>query len=50
MKSVLVILNYNDGKNTCALAKKVKSFPSLSHILLVDNCSTDQSLSFMKSL
>lgn len=50
MKTVLVILNYNDGKNACALAKKVKNFPSLSHVLLVDNCSTDQSLSLMESI
>lgn len=50
MKSVLVILNYNDGKNTCALAKKVKNYPCLSHIVLVDNCSRDHSLSSMKSI
>lgn len=48
--SAIIILNYNDGANTKKLAEHIKSHETFSHIILVDNCSTDDSFSVMKSL
>ncbi len=39
----LVILNYNDPERTLSLARKAASYGELDHIVIVDNCSTDDS-------
>lgn len=42
-KAVLVILNYNDANTAIKLADKVKDYDCLERIILVDNCSPDDS-------
>lgn len=42
-KSVLVILNYNDFDMCRRLLEKVKAYTVFDKIILVDNCSTDDS-------
>lgn len=44
-----VILNYNDSKLTIELAKKISSFETINHVLIVDNCSEDDSYETMKN-
>lgn len=39
-----VILNYNDVFTTIKLVESIKNFPLLNFIVVVDNCSTDDSL------
>ena len=48
--SAIIILNYNDGTNTKKLAESIKSYDTFTHIVLVDNCSTDDSFLTMKSI
>ncbi|MGX9367330.1 glycosyltransferase family 2 protein [Desulfoplanes sp. PS50] len=43
MKTAIVILNYNDAVTTMSLVSSIKNYRSLNHIVIVDNCSTDQS-------
>ncbi|MCK8061253.1 MULTISPECIES: glycosyltransferase family 2 protein [unclassified Fusibacter] len=38
-----IILNYNDSENTINLLKNIKDFNSIDNIIIVDNCSTDDS-------
>lgn len=38
-----VILNYNDSVNTLSLLDEIKDYPALDKIILVDNCSSDDS-------
>ena len=40
-----VILNYNDAVTTIELINLLESYSVLSHIIVVDNCSTDDSIS-----
>jgi GT2 family glycosyltransferase len=47
--AAIIILNYNDGSNTLALAKKIENYSSFSKIILVDNCSTDDSFEKMNT-
>ena len=39
----LIILNYNSSKLTKSLAKHLLEFGKEFHIIVVDNCSTDES-------
>ncbi len=48
MNSVIIILNYNDGVRSAALAEKICPYSSLGHIILVDNHSTDDSPAVLK--
>lgn len=41
MKTGLVIVNYNDYKNTINLAKEASKLTSIDEIVIVDNASTD---------
>lgn len=50
MNTSIIILNYNDGERTAALVKKVKGYVLFDHIIVVDNCSTDNSLTILKAL
>ena len=45
-----IILNYNDADNTSSLINKVKDYSSIEHIIVVDNCSTDDSLRMLSFL
>ena len=48
MKIACVIVNYNDAKKTIALLKQNCDYKSLNHIIIVDNCSTDNSYASLK--
>lgn len=39
-----VVLNYNDAPTTISLVKSIKDYALLDYIVVVDNCSTDNSL------
>lgn len=43
MKAGIVILNYNDAASVVKLADSITGYASLGHIVIVDNCSTDDS-------
>lgn len=38
-----LILNYNDSDTVCKLVEKIKNYKVFKYILIVDNCSTDNS-------
>ena len=46
----VVILNYNDGELTKNYAEKLSSMKIVDKIVVVDNCSTDNSKSYLNSL
>ncbi|MBE6119037.1 MAG: glycosyltransferase family 2 protein [Erysipelotrichaceae bacterium] len=48
MKIGCVILNYNDSTTTINLLNKIKSFHLLNRIIVVDNCSKDNSYQELK--
>lgn len=43
MTAGIVILNYNDNASTITLADSIKDYGSLERVLIVDNCSSDNS-------
>ncbi len=43
MNTALIVLNYNDADRTRTLVQSVSEYRSISHIVVVDNCSTDDS-------
>ena len=45
-----VILNYNDANTTISLVKKIEKYESIDYIIVVDNCSTDDSLVKLETL
>ncbi len=47
ISAVMIILNYNDGKTAAALADSIKEYACLSQVIVVDNCSFDDSYSYM---
>ncbi len=50
MTTAFVILNYNSADLTIRLAKMVEQYPSIDYIVLVDNCSTDNSYNELKKI
>lgn len=50
MLTACIILNYNDAMTTIRLAEAVKDYPSLDCLVLVDNCSTDDSFEVLSEL
>lgn len=46
----IIILNYNDCERVEKLVQLIKEYSSLTHILIVDNCSVDGSYSRLKEL
>lgn len=50
MKLAAVILNYNDSVNASNLALKLSTFNEIDIVVVVDNCSTDDSLTVMKRM
>lgn len=49
-KICCIILNYNDAATAMALANEIREYPCLDSIVLVDNCSTDDSWEKLKTL
>lgn len=43
MDVACIILNYNDAENTISLIKEIQEYSSIQHIIVIDNCSTDDS-------
>ncbi len=48
MKTGIVILNYNDYENTIKMIEQIKDYKCLNKIVIVDNCSTDESVDKIK--
>ncbi len=48
MKTALIILTYNDGERTLDLVSKIKDHKSFDHIVLVNNASSDDTLSLLE--
>lgn len=46
----IVILNYNDYKLTMKYVQSISAFSSLDHIIIVDNCSPDNSYLYLQEL
>ena len=47
MKCVMSILNYNDSRRALELAERCVKFDSIERIIIVDNKSTDDSVTFL---
>lgn len=45
-----VVLNYNDAITTISLVNKIKKYNNIAHIVIVDNCSTDDSMYSLKKI
>lgn len=43
LKTTCVILNYNDASTTIQLVERIKDFSRIDFVVIVDNCSTDDS-------
>ncbi len=43
-----VILNYNDSETTISLINRIKNFSVFDYLVIVDNCSTDESYEHLK--
>lgn len=41
--AAIIVLNYNDAKTTTKFVEMIKNFKSATNIVVVDNCSTDNS-------
>ena len=46
----ILVLNYNDARTTIEFVESVKDFACVRYVLVVDNHSTDNSLSILKKL
>lgn len=47
---VIVILNYNDFSTCQRLLEKIKDYAIFDKIVIVDNCSTDDSVALLKKV
>lgn len=45
-----VILNYNDYQSTIKLVNHIASYENINYIVIVDNCSTDNSVKYLSEL
>lgn len=45
----IVVLNYNDSENTIKFVKRIINYSIINHIIIVDNCSTDNSVTNLSS-
>ncbi|MCR4892040.1 MAG: glycosyltransferase family 2 protein [Lachnospiraceae bacterium] len=50
MKTAIIILNYNDAERTGALVRTLRNYSCPDHIIVVDNCSSDDSFSRLSAL
>lgn len=48
MKTGIIILNYNDYENTIKMIEQIKDYKCLNKIVIVDNCSKDESIIKLK--
>lgn len=48
--NIMIVLNYNDYKTTLSFIEKMKNYEILDKIIVVDNCSTDNSYLLLKKL
>ncbi len=46
----MVVVNYNDYKNTINFIDSIKDYGVIDKIVIVDNCSTDNSFKFLKEI
>lgn len=46
----LVVVNYNDYKNTVSFINSINDYKLIKHIVIVDNCSTDNSYSMLRKI
>lgn len=46
----IVVLNYNDAKTTIEFCKKHACYETVDHVLIVDNCSNDNSVEQMEEI
>lgn len=49
-KVACVILNYNDAPQAETMVTQIRDFPSIQDIVIVDNCSTDNSIAVLQAL
>lgn len=47
---VLVVLNYNDADTTSKFVSSIRNYQKIEHIVIVDNCSTDDSVKKLNTL
>ena len=47
MNTGIVVLNYNDAVSTSTLVDSISGYASISHIAVIDNCSTDASMEIL---
>lgn len=50
MEICIVVLNYNDSERTTKFINDVKDYKKIAEIVVVDNCSTDNSYEILKKL
>lgn len=50
LKSCLIVLNYNDAKTTLEFTKMARQCDAIDKIVVVDNCSTDDSFEQLECL
>lgn len=48
MKNACLILNYEDYITTIDLIKKIHNYKAIDYIIIVDNCSQNESYSELK--
>lgn len=46
----VLTLNYNDSKTVLDFVNRIKNYSNIGHIVIVDNCSTDDSLERLRAL
>lgn len=49
-ENCIIILNYNDSERVKKLVRQISGYNALNHILIVDNCSTDDSYKQLQPL
>ncbi len=49
-KTDCVVLNYNDADTTIDMIRHIENYRALDHIIIVDNCSTDDSIDRLQEL
>ena len=48
MKNACVIVNYNDADTTLSQIRRIRTFRNIDAVVVVDNCSTDDSVPRLK--